>query len=56
MASNKQQMTKVNHIKIQKKILQIWKIKKMASDLHRTAQPHTFAAFPPWRSLQELVV
>lgn len=30
--------------------------KKMASDLHRTAQPHTFAMFPSWRILQELVV
>jgi hypothetical protein len=29
---------------------------KMASDLHRTAQPHTFAMFPSWRILQELVV
>jgi len=28
----------------------------MASDLHRTAQPHTFAMFPSWRILQELVV
>jgi len=37
----------------------IWKTsfyKKMASDLHRTAQPHTFAMFPSWRILQELVV
>lgn len=32
------------------------KIKKMASDLHRTAQPRTLAMFPSWGSLQELVV
>ena len=32
------------------------KKKKMASYLHRTAQPRTLAAFPPWGSLQELVV
>lgn len=30
--------------------------KKMASDLHRTAQPRTLAMFPSWGSLQELVV
>ncbi len=30
--------------------------KKMASYLHRTAQPRTLAAFPPWGILQELVV
>jgi len=29
---------------------------KMASSLHHTAQPFTFAAFPPWRIQQELVV
>jgi len=29
---------------------------KMASYLHHTAQPFTFAAFPPWRIQQELVV
>jgi len=29
---------------------------KMASDLHRTAQPLTLAMFPSWGSLQELVV
>ena len=31
-------------------------LKKMASYLHRTAQPRTLAAFPPWGILQELVV
>ena len=30
--------------------------KKMASDLHRTAQPLTLAMFPSWGILQELVV
>ena len=30
--------------------------KKMASDLHRIAQPRTLAMFPSWGSLQELVV
>jgi len=36
--------------------LTISKNKKMASDLHRTAQPRTLAMFPSWGSLQELVV
>jgi hypothetical protein len=31
-------------------------VKKMASDLHRTAQPRTLAMFPSWGILQELVV
>jgi len=34
----------------------LYKIKKMASDLHRTAQPLTLAMFPSWGILQELVV
>ena len=33
------------------KILKQVQNKKMASDLHRTAQPHTFAMFPSWRIL-----
>ncbi len=33
-----------------------YKKEKMASDLHRTAQPRTLAMFPSWGILQELVV
>jgi hypothetical protein len=29
---------------------EIFQIKKMASDLHRTAQPRTLAMFPSWES------
>jgi len=41
---------------LKKNLMQNQIIKKMASDLHRTAQPRTLAMFPSWGSLQELVV